>query len=187
MLLTIGQTAKAVGLSKTAICKHIENGKLSASWNENTNPRQREIDASEIMRVYGVDVTLPPSRRQVIDAKKHNVDTYLDLLLKAKDEQLASLKAENERLVSQVATKDEQLAAANRLLAAPRDADRLVVALERLEKIEREFVRSDTAPPADAVPEPSGPVETPAAQEITPAPAPNRGSFFGRIFGRAAA
>jgi hypothetical protein len=161
--LTIGQTSRAVGVSKTTICKHIENGKLSADWNEATNPRQREIDSSEIMRVYAVDVTVPPSKRQVIDTKKHNVDTYLDLLLKAKEEQLATLKAENERLAGQIAAKDEQLAAANRLLAAPRPEDRLAPLLEKLERQYAAML---------AEPEPPAPPE-----KTAPAPAANRGMF----------
>lgn len=175
MILTIGQTAKAVGLSKTSICKHIENGKLSASWNNDTKPPQREIDASEIMRVYGVDVTLPPSRRPTGDGKKHSDDTPLEMVVKAKDETIATMKAEIERLDRQVAVKDEQLAAANRLLTAPK-GDPFAAVLERLQKMEREFAGQEAA----------APVETqPAKTDL--APAPNRGSLWQRLTGRAAA
>jgi uncharacterized small protein (DUF1192 family) len=182
MILTIGQTAKAVGLSKTSICKHIENGKLSASWNHTTNPPQREIDASEIMRVYGVDVTLPPSRRPTGDGKKQSADTPLEMVVKAKDETIAALKAENERLVGQIEAKDEQIAAANRLLAAPK-ADSYAVVLERLQKMEREFASQEpAATPVETPPAKTSVEPEPAAQEITPAPAPNRSSILERFF-----
>ena len=171
MIYTIGQTAKAVGLSKTTICKHIESGKLSATWNEQTNPRQREIDTSEILRVYGVDVTVPPSERKRVTQENTSVDTPLQLVVKAKDETISTLKAEVERLASQIEQKDEQIAAANRLLAAPKPDDRFNALLEKLTNLEREFA--------------SQKIEEPPAAKTAPTPAPNRG-IFGWFRGRAA-
>ncbi len=176
MIYTIGQTAKAVGLSKTTICKHIENGKISASWNRDTNPPQREIDTSEILRVYGVDVTLPPSQRKRVTPENTSVDTPLGLVIKAKDETIAALKADIDRLAAQIEAKDEQIAAANRLLAAPKPDDRYDALLEKLATLEREFAREQAAVPA--------PAESPAV-ETAPTPTPNRG-IFGWWKGRAA-
>jgi uncharacterized small protein (DUF1192 family) len=157
MILTIGMTAKAVGLSKTTICKHIETGKISAAWNKDTNPPQREIDASEIMRVYGVDVTLPASRRPTADTKSAGSDTTVEIIVKAKDETISALKAEISRLAAQIETKDEQIAAANRLLAAPKSDDRYAALLEKMAGLQRELsarqAEADTpveAPPAQA-------------------------------------
>ncbi len=172
MIYTIGQTAKAVGLSKTTICKHIESGKLSARWNEDTNPRQREIDTSEILRVYGVDVTVPPSQRQQVTPQNTIANTPLDMVVKAKDETIAALKADIDRLAAQIAAKDEQIAAANRLLAAPK-ADPYAPVLERLAQIEREMaarLEAESPPPSE---------------KTAPAPPPNRG-MFGWLRGRAA-
>jgi uncharacterized small protein (DUF1192 family) len=154
MILTIGMTAKAVGLSKTTICKHIESGKISAAWNKDANPPQREIDASEIMRVYGVDVTLPPSRKATGDAKSAEADTTLEIIVKAKDETISALKAEIGRLAAQIETKDEQIAAANRLLAAPKPDDRYAALLEKMAGLQREFSAQQTG---------TAPVEAPAA------------------------
>jgi uncharacterized small protein (DUF1192 family) len=166
VIFTIGQTAKAVGLSKTSICKHIENGKLSATWNEQTNPRQREIDASEILRVYRVDMSLPPSERKPVTHESANVDTPLQLVVKAKDETIATLKAEVERLASQLDQKDEQLAAVNRLLAAPKPDDRYDALLEKLTSLQEDFAET-------------------VAAKTPPTPQPNRG-IFGWFRGRQA-
>lgn len=172
MIYTIGQTARAVGLSKTTICKHLESGKLSGSWNHDTKPPQREIDTSEIKRVYGVDVTLPPSERKRVTPQNTSVDTPLDMVVKAKDETIAALKGEVERLAAQIEAKDEQLAAANRLLAAPK-ADPYAPVLERLAQIEREMsarMQAESPPPSE---------------KTMPEPTPNRG-IFGWFKGRAA-
>jgi len=163
MMFTVGQTAKAVGLSKTTIIKHIENGKLSAAWNEDTKPRQREIDASEILRVYGVDITTPPSRRQPADTKKHSVDTTLEVVLKAKDETIAALKQENDRLAWQIEAKDKQIEAAQRLLAAPKENDPYGAILGRLEAIEQGLREGDH------------PIDTTGQPKAAPA----KGGFFG--------
>ena len=122
MMLTIGKTAKAVGLSKTSIHKHIESGKLSATWNEKTNPRQREIDASEILRVYGVDITLPHSERKQVAQQNTMDNSGVDGVVKAKDETIAVLKQTLEDLRGQLAVKDEQIQNYSRLLAAPKTA-----------------------------------------------------------------
>jgi uncharacterized small protein (DUF1192 family) len=167
MILTIGQTAKAVGLSKTSICKHIASGKLSAAWNNDTNPPQREIDGSEIMRVYGVDMALPPSKRRTVDTKIASVDTPLDMVVKAKDETIAALKAEVDRLAAQIETKDGQIAAANRLLAAPKPDDHYAALLEKMEKLQHDFASQQA--------EDEAPVETPPAK--TELALPNRGLF----------
>ena len=122
MLLTIGQTAKAVSLSKTTICKHIENGKISASWNNETNPPQREIDASEIKRAYGVDVTLPPSKRKEVTQTSVNEINAVGELLKAKDKMIEMLEA-------QLKIKDDQIQNYSRLLAAPKPEEAAVIVM----------------------------------------------------------
>jgi len=172
MIYTIGQTAKAVGLSKTTICKHIENGKLSASWNRDTNPPQREIDASEIFRVYAVDITVPPSQRQRVTPQTASADTHLDMVIKAKDETIAALKADIDRLAAQIEAKDEQIATANRLLAAPKPDDRYNALLEKLATIEREFASQQPVAPR--------PAESPAVETAWPAaPESPRRRWFG--------
>jgi hypothetical protein len=71
-----------------------------------------------------------------------------------------------ERLVEQITGDRDRLLL---LLPKPSDAPPVIVATPQTETAVVEITQE------------------PDAQEITPAPAPNRGSFFGRIFGRAAA
>lgn len=165
MLLTIGQTAKATGLSKTTIAKHIENGKVSAGWNNDTNPPQREIDASEILRVYGVDVNLPPSRRQRVTPTKEPENNPVNDLLKAKDDQIQTLKDQVRTLEHQLDTKDGQIGQLQRLLEAPKpqQPDKYAEIEAKLQETLAKFEAQEAASRAAAV--------------SAPAPEPQRSIF----------
>jgi hypothetical protein len=97
------------------------------------------------------DVTIPPSRRPTGDTKKHSPDTPFDMVVKAKDETIAALKAEIERLSEQVVVKDEQIKASTRLLEAQK-ADPYAAILDRLEAIEKEVVSTSPEPATEPPP-----------------------------------
>jgi chromosome segregation ATPase len=86
MMLTLADAAKETGLTKPAIFKSIQKGRLSASRDEKG---QWFIDPAELFRVY------PPA------VKKETVETQtgnLDLLLKLKEME-AKLEVTEKRLL----------------------------------------------------------------------------------------
>ena len=105
MKLTLGQAAKEVGLSKTAISNAIKNGRLSAGKKESGG---YEIDPAELFRVYppkesidGKDLTLV----NPVNSEKSgvNVDALtekvggLSSLLDEKEKQIERLIREKEK------------------------------------------------------------------------------------------
>ena len=136
MQFTVAAVAAALGKTKQAVQKDIITKCISTSWDETANPRRRMIDASEIIRVYGIDMMLPPSKRQQLADKDDNQINEVADLIKAKDEMIAVLK-------EQLVIKDEQIQNYSRLLAAPKpENDPYAAILERLEAIEKEVVSS---------------------------------------------
>lgn len=55
-MLSLGQSARLVGTSKTTIARAIKAGKLSATRHDNGS---YEIDAAELTRVYKIDRATP--------------------------------------------------------------------------------------------------------------------------------
>jgi hypothetical protein len=104
--------AEAIGKSRQQILKDLKSKNVSTSWDESTGRRRIVVEASEVLRCWEVDMTVAPSKRQQLSKTVVNENGHLEALLKAKDDMIALL-------VAQLEVKDEQIAASNRLLAAP--------------------------------------------------------------------
>jgi hypothetical protein len=113
MQFTVAAVAATLGKTKQAVQKEIITKRVSTVWDETVNPRRRMIDASEIERVWHIDMTLPPSKRQQLVEKEGDQINAVADLLKAKDDMIALLK-------EQLIIKDEQIKNYGLLLAAPK-------------------------------------------------------------------
>ncbi|HJU16236.1 MAG TPA: hypothetical protein VJ770_07175 [Stellaceae bacterium] len=104
MAYTLGQAAKATGLSKTAISQAIAASRISATKDEFGRWR---IDPSELHRVY------PPQREQV-DENEHPVDAAQA----AEIERLKATVEGLERLCRQIESERDHLREQNTRLTA---------------------------------------------------------------------
>lgn len=116
-MYTLGQAAKATGLSKTTISKALKNGTLSCV--EKTKAGYK-IDPSELARVYPL-VTVngddnPQSGRSVtpeVNPKITPVNSALEIEVKLLREQIDRMDAERERERSQLTDQIEALRTVN--------------------------------------------------------------------------
>jgi hypothetical protein len=165
MPYTLGQAAKATGLSKPTIANAIKRGRISA---QKDDIGQYAIDPAELHRVF------PAVNQAEIQGKRvheSSLEKSSEILaLRGRVEALERLLKELERSRDSAETDKEawkeEAAHLRKLLAAP--------------------------PPVIHTPAPAkdeAPAAPPVAvePELQPQTVPNRGSFFGRIFGRAAA
>ncbi|MCP5006730.1 MAG: hypothetical protein GY941_22715 [Planctomycetes bacterium] len=116
MMLTLGQAAKEVGLSKTAISNAIKKGRLSAKRKESG---AYEIDPAELFRVYppkgssnGQELmNVDPVKSQVSGVNKEMLEEKVDgltNLISEKDKQIERLIRENEKTEELLDTQIEQ-------------------------------------------------------------------------------
>lgn len=97
MSYTLGEAAKATGMSKAAISRAIKNGTLSAAKQDNGSYK---IDPSELHRVY------PPVAEQQVSARSTNGSDATELNALNR-ELLAKLEAATQRLSDKEAVIDD--------------------------------------------------------------------------------
>lgn len=89
MVYTLGEAAKATGMSKATISKAIKNGRISASKDETGTFK---IDPSELHRVYPPTVSIEQIETPNVAASEHSNDSLvreLQARLEAAQERIA--------------------------------------------------------------------------------------------------
>lgn len=111
--LTLGQAAKLTGKHKTTLRKAIDRGDISASKNRFGH---FEIDPSELTRVYPAVSNDPPDNTEnsvLLDAEKQPINSDIDTIVKAKDDQIESLNKQHEiirgLLENKVSSADKEI------------------------------------------------------------------------------
>jgi hypothetical protein len=128
MGLTLGQAAKAGGLSKPTLAKHIKNGKLSASKDENG---VYDIDESELGRFMASRKSTPADPAPAAPAKATTGDALALGIAEERARQLserleetaARLAAAEARADAAQARADEAWNRVAGLLEAPKGQD----------------------------------------------------------------
>lgn len=116
MSYTLGEAAKATGMSKAAISRAIKNGTLSAEKQENGSYR---IDPAELHRVY------PPVSQQRLQQQATETDDATKLN--------PALNAENRELRAKLESAEQRLRDRDEVIADLReDRDRWRAQAERL-------------------------------------------------------
>jgi hypothetical protein len=113
-LYSLKQAADAVGRGKPAILKAIKNGRISAQKDDNG---QWRIDPAELYRVYPVTTTgngsdTTTGERQETTKETVGVGAEVAVLrerLAEKDELIADLRTERDRLLGIVETQAQQV------------------------------------------------------------------------------
>ncbi len=108
--VSISEAARLAGVSRKTIQRHIASGKLSATLSQGANASLRQVEISELMRVYGqLDAPVPvTSAPQVLnlsysdDAFRQIIDTQKEAIGILKT-QVEELKVEKKELRAQVA------------------------------------------------------------------------------------
>jgi DNA-binding transcriptional MerR regulator len=95
MGLTLGQAAKAAGVSKTTLQRYMHLGKLSASRRDDGS---YDIDPAEILRVFGSDRRDRNSDTQVVNHVPANVITPFRVEIDGLRAQLEQIKGERDDL-----------------------------------------------------------------------------------------
>jgi hypothetical protein len=111
---SLKQAADAVGRGKPAILKAIKSGRISAQKDDNG---QWQIDPAELHRVYPVNTAgnssdTKPGERQETPNESSAVAPEIEMLrerLAEKDEHIADLRAERDRLLGIVETQAQQV------------------------------------------------------------------------------
>lgn len=116
MKLTLGQAAKEIGLSKTALSNAIKSGRLSA---KKSDVGSYEIDPAELFRVYPPKPVNEDVNLTTLDPEKNNVNgvneqvltaqlTGHKRLLEEKDKQIEWLIREKEKIEELLSEQTEQ-------------------------------------------------------------------------------
>jgi hypothetical protein len=108
--VSISEAARLAGVSRKTIQRHIANGKLSATMSQDTDPPTRQVEISELMRVYGnlVSPKAEESAAQVLnlsysdDALRQVIDMQKEAIGILKT-QVDELKIEKKELRAQLA------------------------------------------------------------------------------------
>ena len=117
MVLSLGQAAVAVGVSKPTIQRAIKNGKLSASRNEDGS---YSIDESELARVYPDQWR---NRHVTATLKQYETPRTLDVLqaeIEGLRQQVAMLRDERDDLRRRLDAEAEERRRLTRLLTDQR-------------------------------------------------------------------
>ncbi len=105
MKLTLGQAAKEVGLSKTAISNAVKKGKLSA---ERTEGGAYAIDPAELFRVYPPKQSSNSQELTKVDPRKSKVDGVNNELLEEKLDGLTNLLSEKDKQIERLIRENEK-------------------------------------------------------------------------------
>jgi FtsZ-binding cell division protein ZapB len=115
MGLTLGQAAKAAGVSKTTLQRYMHSGRLSAGKRDDGS---YDIDPAEILRVFGGDRRDSNSDTQVVNHVPANVITPFRVEIDGLRATLEQVKGERDDLRRRLdASEDERRAAQERLTA----------------------------------------------------------------------
>ncbi len=105
MMLTLGQAAKEVGKSKTAISNAIKSGRVSAGRTESGG---YQIDPAELFRVYSPKQSSNGQELTVIDPVKLPVNNGQSGVLTEKVNGLTSLLEEKEKQIQRLIREKEK-------------------------------------------------------------------------------
>ena len=111
--VTINDAAPLTGKSVKTIYRHIENGKLSCVIDDNG---RKVIDISELVRVYGLDLTLIKNVKEVAVSELGNETESSIILLEKEIELLKMLLNEKDKLLNEKDQRNADLKQALMLL-----------------------------------------------------------------------
>ena len=112
-IVTINEASNLVGKSIKTIYRHIDNGKLSCVIDDNG---RKMVDISELVRVYGLDLTLAKNDNGV-SVSGHGNEVESDIVLLEKEiELLKMLLSEKDKLLNEKDQRNADLKQALMLL-----------------------------------------------------------------------
>ena len=112
-IVTINEASNLIGKSIKTIYRHIENGKLSCVIDDNG---RKVIDISELVRVYGLDLTLIKNVKEVAVSELGNETESSIILLEKEIELLKMLLNEKDKLLNEKDQRNADLKQALMLL-----------------------------------------------------------------------
>ena len=112
-IVTINEASNLVGKSIKTIYRHIDNGKLSCVIDDNG---RKMVDISELVRVYGLDLTLAKNNNGVSMSERGNEVESDIVLLEKEIELLKMLLNEKDKLLNEKDQRNADLKQALMLL-----------------------------------------------------------------------
>ena len=112
-VVTINEASNLVGKSIKTIYRHIDNGKLSCVIDDNG---RKMVDISELVRVYGLDLTLAENNNGVSMSERGNEVESDIVLLEKEIELLKMLLNEKDKLLNEKDQRNADLKQALMLL-----------------------------------------------------------------------
>lgn len=112
-VVTINEASNLVGKSIKTIYRHIDNGKLSCVIDDNG---RKMVDISELVRVYGLDLTLAENNNGVSMSGRGNEVESDIVLLEKEIELLKMLLNEKDKLLNEKDQRNADLKQALMLL-----------------------------------------------------------------------
>ena len=112
-VVTINEASNLIGKSIKTIYRHIDNGKLSCVIDDNG---RKMVDISELVRVYGLDLTLAENNNGVSMSGRGNEVESDIVLLEKEIELLKMLLNEKDKLLNEKDQRNADLKQALMLL-----------------------------------------------------------------------
>ena len=112
-VVTINEASNLIGKSIKTIYRHIDNGKLSCVIDDNG---RKMVDISELVRVYGLDLTLAENNNGVSMSGRGNEVESDIVLLEKEIELLKMLLSEKDKLLNEKDQRNADLKQALMLL-----------------------------------------------------------------------
>ena len=112
-IVTINEASNLIGKSIKTIYRHIDNGKLSCVIDDNG---RKMVDISELVRVYGLDLTLAENNNGVSMSGRGNEVESDIVLLEKEIELLKMLLNEKDKLLNEKDQRNADLKQALMLL-----------------------------------------------------------------------
>jgi excisionase family DNA binding protein len=97
--VSISEAARLAGVSRKTIQRHIANGKLSATLSQGADAAMRQVEISELMRVYGQIVAPVPETSAPQVPSLSSQDGALSQVIEAQKETIDLLKKQVDELV----------------------------------------------------------------------------------------
>ena len=97
-IVTINEASNLVGKSTKTIYRHIDSGKLSCVIDDNG---RKMVDISELVRIYGLDLTLAKKDNGVSMSERGNEVESDIVLLEKEIELLKMLLSEKDKLLNE--------------------------------------------------------------------------------------
>ena len=112
-VVTINEASNLIGKSIKTIYRHIDNGKLSCVIDDNG---RKMVDISELVRVYGLDLTLAKNDNGVSMSERGNEVESDIVFLEKEIELLKMLLSEKDKLLNEKDQRNADLKQALMLL-----------------------------------------------------------------------